>query len=238
MIRLSDLVVHRGGRPVLEIDHLELGGQLVAVMGPNGAGKTTLLQTLHGLLPCHGQVEAGGTWYLAAEPPAPVLVGVDEVVRSHGADEPSTWLAQVGYDGPDQLSSGSSGERMLVALAGALSHPAPWLLLDEPFGHLDPPHISRLIPALRDRAQDGGVLLTTHDPAMAAQADRVVLLDGRVVADGTPREVLQPEPLSRCYGAEIEVAWTDLGPVVRATGDTPNHGDTETRNGVAHGEEP
>ncbi len=217
MIRISELVVHRGGREVLAIDQLQLDGQLVAVMGPNGAGKTTLLQTLHGLLPHQGRIRTPTTWYLAAEPPAPVLVDVDEVVRSHGTDEPGPWLARVGYDGPTALSSGSSGERMLVALAGALSHPAPWLLLDEPFGHLDPPHIGRLIPALRDRAERGGVLLTTHDPAMAAQADRVLLLDGGIVADGSPREVLQPEPLSRCYGAEVQVAWTELGPVVRAT---------------------
>ncbi len=237
MIRLTDLRVRRGGRLVLKIDELELDGQLVAVMGPNGAGKTTLLQALHGVLPSQGRIEAPGTWYLAAEPPAPVLVGVDEVVRSHGADEPATWLAKVGYDGPDQLSSGSSGERTLVALAGALSHEAPWLLLDEPFGHLDPPHISRLLPALRERAHNGGVLVTTHDPAMAAQADRVILLDRSVVADGKAREVLQPEPLSRCYGAQVQVTWTELGPVVRAMGDRPNHGDTETRNGVAHGEE-
>lgn len=215
MIRCEGLVVQRGGRPVVEIDHLELGCGLVALMGPNGAGKTTLLETLAGRLPFEGTLEVPACWLVAAEPPNRVLVQARDVVASHAARDPDAWLERVGYSGPTSLAHGSSGERMLVALAGALARQSEMLLLDEPFGHLDPPHVSRLTPLLATRASHDGVLFTTHDPAVAAQADRVLLLDRTMVADGPPEEVLQPEPLSQCFGASIQVAWTELGPVIR-----------------------
>ncbi|MDX1611175.1 MAG: ABC transporter ATP-binding protein [Candidatus Thermoplasmatota archaeon] len=216
MIRLEDVTVDRGGERVLTLDALEIPGSLTAIMGPNGAGKSTLLETLAGRLPHQGRMRAPESWHVAAGAPERVLVPVTEVVRSHGASEPERWLEAVAYQGPAQLASGSSGERMLIALAGALSRPEPWLLLDEPFGHLDPPHIGVVLDALHARAEQGGVLLSTHDPAVAARADAVILLDGSVVAHGAPRDVLQAEPLSRCYGAAMDVAWTELGPVVRA----------------------
>lgn len=219
MIRATEVTIRRGQQVVVELDALSVEGGITAVMGPNGAGKTTLLEALHGQLPTEGRLEAPRTWLVGAEPPAPVLVDVAEVVASHGTEDPEAWLEQVGYRGPRLLSRGSSGQRMLVAIAGALAHPAPWLLLDEPLGHLDPPHIARLQPALTQRARQGGVVFTTHDPLSASRADRVLLLDGGIVADGPPREVLQPEPLSRCYGGQMDVVWTELGPVVRAAED-------------------
>lgn len=219
MIDVEELTVHRGGRPVVRIHELRIEAELVAVMGPNGGGKTTLLQALDGRLPYEGRVRTDGTWFTGTEPPVPTLVEVEDLVASHGVEEPRRWLAAVGYEGPANLAHGSSGERMLAALAGALGRAGNDLLLDEPFGHLDPPHVARLGPLLADRAAQDAVLFSTHDPATAAKAERVLLLDGTVVAQGAPDEVLQPGPLSRCYDAEIEVAWTELGPLVQARGD-------------------
>lgn len=221
MIEARDLIVLRGGRPVVELDELRLEQGLVAVMGPNGAGKTSLLMALDGQLDVEGHLSTDPTWFTGTEPPVPTLVDVADVVAGHGATDPDRWLDAVGYDGPTNLAHGSSGERMLVALAGAISREAADLLLDEPFGHLDPPHVARLLPQMTRRAHERVVLFTTHDPVAASRADRVLLLDRELVADGEPDTVLQAEPLSRCYDAEIQVAWTELGPVVQASDGPP-----------------
>lgn len=216
MIDAENLRVTRGGETVLDLDQLHVDGEVVAVMGPNGAGKTTLLEALDGRLPHEGTADTGETWRVGADPPAPALVDAVDLVAGHGVDEPRAWLARVGYRGPASLAHGSAGERRLVALAGALGQTGKDLLLDEPFGPLDPPHVARVAPLLADHADAAAVLLATHDPQTAARADRVVLLDRERVAAGPPREVLQPEPLSDCYGAPMSVEWTELGPIVEA----------------------
>lgn len=206
----------RAGREIVHVDALEVGAELVAIMGPNGAGKTTLLEALHGRLPAEGHLEASGTWHVGADPPEPARVTPHALVAGHGVERPDVWLARVGYRGPDSLAHGSAGERRLVGLAGALGREAQALLLDEPFGPLDPPHVARLVPVMARRAREDPVLFATHDPQVAARADRVLLLNHEIVAQGPPDEVLQPDPLASCYRAPMEVTWTEMGPIVRA----------------------
>lgn len=225
MLEAENLRVDRGGREVLHVERLSVEAELVALMGPNGAGKTTLLEALHGTLPSVGRLETPDTWHVAADPPEPARVTPHALVAGHGVDDPERWLARVGYRGPDSLAHGSAGERRLVGLAGALgraSQASEMLLLDEPFGPLDPPHVARVTPLLARRAAEDAVLVATHDPQVAAHADRVLLLNHETVAAGPPDEVLQPAPLSTCYGAPMEVAWTDLGPIVRARPPEPD----------------
>lgn len=116
------------------------------------------------------------------------------------------------------VARGSAGERKLVALAGALGRGGEAVLLDEPFGALDPPHVAGLVPVLRERSRRDPVVFSTHDVQAASRADRVVLLNGSVVADGPPREVLDAGSLSACYGSRVMVEWTRLGPVVESRG--------------------
>jgi len=216
VIEVGDLRVERGGRVVVRVDGLTVDREVLAVMGPNGAGKTTLLEALDDRHDVNGRVSAPATWHVGADPPQPAKVDPAELVAAHGVGEPRAWLARVGYQGPASLARGSQGERRLVGLAGALGRRDADLLLDEPFGPLDPPHVARVAPLLDDRAGEDAVLVATHDPQVAARADRVLLLDGEPVARGPPRQVLQPEPLSTCYGARMDVVGTELGPVVRA----------------------
>lgn len=80
----------------------------------------------------------------------------------------------------------SGGERQRVFVARALAVGAPWLLLDEPTTHLDPPHQAALVRLLRRQVQGGvAVVSVLHDLSLALLADRLVVLDrGRIVASG------------------------------------------------------
>ncbi|MFE5209971.1 ABC transporter ATP-binding protein [Streptomyces sp. NPDC056600] len=103
----------------------------------------------------------------------------------------------------------SGGQLQRVWLAGCLAQETGVLLLDEPTTYLDLRYQVELLDLIRDLADDHGIAVgvVLHDlDQTAAVADRVVLLhDGRVVADGTPAEVLTPERLTATYGIRIEV---------------------------------
>ena len=102
----------------------------------------------------------------------------------------------------------SGGERQRVFLARAFAQDAALLVLDEPTASLDLAHQVLLVNALRKRARSGGgALLVLHDLALAGAAcDRLMLLlAGRVVAEGAPRDVLHPDVLSPAYATQVDV---------------------------------
>jgi iron complex transport system ATP-binding protein len=102
----------------------------------------------------------------------------------------------------------SGGERARVALARVCAQDTQLLLLDEPTAALDVRHQELVLELVRRRAaRDDGVVVVLHDLGLAARhVDRVVLIAaGRVVADGRPRDVLEPQVLSTVYDHEIEV---------------------------------
>jgi len=104
------------------------------------------------------------------------LAGVDRFV----AAQPAGYDTHLGEDGVGL----SGGERQCVALARALVGRPPLLILDEPTNHLDAEASVRLVDMLDALEPAPAILLITHDPAVAAWADRVVALaDGRVVGD-------------------------------------------------------
>lgn len=106
------------------------------------------------------------------------------------------------------VSQLSGGERQRVFLARAFAQEAALLVLDEPTAGLDLAHQVLLVNALRRRARaGGGALLVLHDLALAGAAcDALVLLvGGRVAAQGRPEEVLQPQVLSTAYGTQVDV---------------------------------
>jgi iron complex transport system ATP-binding protein len=103
----------------------------------------------------------------------------------------------------------SGGEQARVTLARVLAQEAPLLLLDEPTAHLDPRHQHTTLALARAAADvGGGVLAVLHDLNLAtAYADRVALLsEGRLVALGSPQEVLTAERLGDVFGIPFLVA--------------------------------
>lgn len=95
-------------------------------------------------------------------------------------------LADRARNRPPQLSG---GERQRVAIARALANSPAILLADEPTGRLDSASGRRVLDLLEEIRREQGitVILVTHDPAIAARADRIVqMLDGKIASEAPP----------------------------------------------------
>jgi thiamine transport system ATP-binding protein len=196
-------------------------GSLCAVVGPSGGGKTTLLHLVAGFeTPSIGHLSFAGNDLLRLRPAErpvamvfqdynlfPHLSALDNVglgIRPSlrlSAEErrqanealEAVDLAGFSHRQPGELSG---GQRQRVALARALVTHKPLLLLDEPFGSLDPGlrrRMIQLVDTLR-RTRGMTVLLTMHTPEDIVHiADAVAFVaDGQVVARGLPSAVLDP----------------------------------------------
>ena len=112
-----------------------------------------------------------------------------------------------------RLGTLSGGEKQRVVVARALAQEASIVLLDEPTAALDIGHQQQALDLLDVLRQESGLTLVAamHDLTLAAQyADRMLLLDnGRVVADGSPVDVLTEATIAEHYGAAIDVV--DVG---------------------------
>jgi iron complex transport system ATP-binding protein len=118
----------------------------------------------------------------------------------------------------------SGGERQRAVLARALATEASILLLDEPTANLDLAHQAALLHLVRARCDEkrAASVVVTHDINLAAEfSDRVLLLlQGRTLATGSPREVLTPELLREVFEIQVLV---DAHPVTGAPRITPVH---------------
>jgi iron complex transport system ATP-binding protein len=118
----------------------------------------------------------------------------------------------------------SGGERARVLLARALAGRPKWLLADEPLTGLDPGHQLDAANLFRRVARAGcGVVVTMHDLQMAARlADRIVLLvDGRIFAEGDALAVLSEKNLRAAYGVSSRIVQGAHGPMIDVVGRAP-----------------
>jgi zinc/manganese transport system ATP-binding protein len=131
----------------------------------------------------------------------------------------------------------SGGEQQRLLIAQALVRRPRLLLLDEPLDSLDLPNQVSVAALVQRICSDEGVavMLVAHDVnPILPYLDRVVYFAGQTAVEGTPREVITSETLSRLYAAPIEVLETSDGRlVVVGTPEPPAiHGD---RHGHDHG---
>ncbi len=217
------------GREALQGVTLEVQeGEILVVIGPNGAGKSTLLWCLAGLFQGKGTVLYRGKALQGLRDPRRLEIGVlfqdpddqlfsltvyEDVAfgpRQMGLPEEEVQrrveeaLSQVGLAGFEDRSPHhlSFGERRRAALATVLSMRPRVLLLDEPTSNLDPRARKQFVDLVKSLALTA--VIATHDLELAFElAHRVVVLyQGRVVATGSPREILLDEELLRRYGLE------------------------------------
>lgn len=123
--------------------------------------------------------------------------------RDQAAIDQAIGRTDVGYLADRDCTTLSGGERARVMLARALAVEAPILLADEPVAALDPRHQIALMQILRQAAAGGDcVAVVLHDLPLAARfCDRiVVLVEGRIVADGPPDTALSTKVVRRAYG--------------------------------------
>jgi len=118
------------------------------------------------------------------------------------------------------LDAISGGQRQKALAAMAFVQDTPVLLLDEPLNNLDIAAARDLMRLTREMADRDGrtVLIVLHDINVAtAFADRLIAMkDGRIVADGSPGEVVTPDLLRDTFGTDARIARVEGRPVVLA----------------------
>jgi thiol reductant ABC exporter CydD subunit len=128
---------------------------------------------------------------LALGRPGADLAAIEEAARLAGADRfvrrlPGGYHTLVGAGGHGL----SAGQRQRLGLARALLRDAPLLVLDEPTVHLDPAAAARVAATVEGLRGTRTILLITHDPDLAATADRVLRMEaGRIQATPVPAGV-------------------------------------------------
>ena len=217
-VRFEGVTKSYGARAVDGVDCTIAAGSFVALVGGSGAGKSTLLRMINRLVePDAGRVLIADRD--VADGPAPLLrrrigyvfqsiglmphmsvaenIALVPRIAGGAAADVAALLEMVDlpadYAGrrPDALSG---GERQRVGVARALATGAKLMLLDEPFGALDPVTRDAIGRRYRELHERLGLtsIMVTHDMAEALLlADRVIVMaKGRIAGDATPAEML------------------------------------------------
>jgi len=195
-------------------------GEVLALLGPNGAGKTTTVRMLTSVLrPTSGKARVAG--YDVEEQPNQVRASVGILTEQHGLyermpaeeyllffgeiynldlptrrDKTSQLLEQFGLVEfrKRRIGEFSKGMRQKLALARALLHNPPVLLLDEPTSAMDPESARLVRDAIRVlRSANRAILICTHNLAEAEElADQIAIIRrGKIIVQGSPAALKQ-----------------------------------------------
>ena len=191
-------------------------GQLYGFVGANGAGKTTTMRIVMGIdAPDSGEVrwqgdvpgprerarfgympeERGLYPKMGAAAQLTYLARLHDLPRAEAARNARAWLERLGLGerARDRVEQLSQGNQQRVQLAAALVHDPVLLVLDEPFGGLDPVAVDTMSEVLVEYAHERGapVLFSSHQLELVeALCDGVAIIDrGRLVASGGVEEL-------------------------------------------------
>jgi len=229
LVRLDDASAAYDRHVVLhDVDFHIHEDQFTGIVGPSGAGKTTLLRLLLGqLLPVSGTVTRRSDLRMAYVPQLETVnwnfpVTVMECVlmsrtrgrrlpwaSAHEKAEVHAILDRLGISGLAErhIRELSGGQQQRMFLARALLRQPQLLLMDEPTSGVDVSTRHDVLHLLADLHEEGvAIVLTTHDlNGMAAHLPHLVCVNHRIVADGTPAQVITPQVLEETFGARMEV---------------------------------
>ncbi len=219
MIETHDLRKQFDAFTAVDNVNLNVGkGQVLGLLGPNGAGKTTTVRMLSSVLrPSSGQARIAGYDVARQAPQVRAAVGV--LTENHGlynrmpADEYLDFFGRI-YQMPAQarrqrarqllehfgltahahrpVGEYSKGMRQKLALARALFHNPPVLLLDEPTSAMDPESARLVRDAIHDlRSNERAIIICTHNlPEAEELADQIAIIrHGQIIVQGTPGEL-------------------------------------------------
>jgi ABC-type sulfate/molybdate transport systems ATPase subunit len=212
LLECENVWLQRDRRDIVKDVSLRLrAGELAALVGPNGAGKSTLLDGLAAALPAvRGQIHRRGRMTLGLQAPALAHRTVEAnmllALAWWGVPRPqrrARALAALGRFGVGHLAGRradelSGGERRRVHLARSIAVEPEILLLDEPFAGLDGEVRNSLLEDASSvlRSEQRATLVVVHDreEAWALASRLLIMLGGRLVADGPPRDLLEDPP--------------------------------------------
>ena len=199
-------------------DHINLAahkGDIIALLGPNGAGKSTLMNMIAGFLaPSSGQIFVMGkdiaqnALYAKQQigflpegaplyPDLSVKMFLQYMAELRGADkaqmQAAADTANINEVMNQKIETLSKGYLRRVGFAQSILSNPPILLLDEPTDGLDPNQKDYIRRLIKQMAADKTILISTHLLEEAETVcNRIVLLDkGKIVADGTLKDILQ-----------------------------------------------
>lgn len=225
-IEIAGLSTGYGGVPVVrDLDLVVRPGEVVALLGPNGAGKTTTLLTISGLLkPLAGSIHINGVEVDTKNPFKNARQGLAHVAEDRSlffqlSVEENLRLGLRGNSGAQKEGLAhalemlpalkplldrragllSGGEQQMLAMARALASKPKLLLIDEMSLGLAPIIVERLLPIVREVAENtgAGVLIVEQHIHMALEVvDRAYVMNrGRIAMDGTAAELKQNQEL-------------------------------------------
>ncbi|MBX3102445.1 MAG: zinc ABC transporter substrate-binding protein [Bacteroidetes bacterium] len=229
-LRLEQVGVRYGAVTAVEAVTLTLQpGRVYGVMGANGCGKSSLLHALVGVVPATGRMEIAGkplsqwpgkvAWVpqraqidlhfpltvaqvagmgrLAALPVGRPMRAADRAAIQDALE--TVGLAHLAHRAVGELSG---GQLQRALLAQALCQDAAIYLLDEPFAALDAESEALLLQLIRQLAAQGKLVVVVHHDLQQAATlfDEIILLNRKVLVQGTPEAVLQPHWLQQAFG--------------------------------------
>ena len=226
-------VAYRNTPVLTDLSFRVPAGTLTAIVGPNGAGKSTLIKTALGLVqPLTGHFEFFGKSFREVDGrisyvpqrtsvdwdfPVTALdvvcmglyrkIGWFRPVRARHRKRAMEALTEVGMQdyAKRQISQLSGGQQQRVFLARALVQDAELFLMDEPLAGVDVATEKTIINTLhRLRDQGRTAMVVHHDlDTVSDYFDRVLLLNKRVIAEGSSDEVMTAEHLKQAYGGKL-----------------------------------
>tara|TARA_R110002072_G_scaffold2296_6_gene19073 strand:- start:2588 stop:3328 length:741 start_codon:yes stop_codon:yes gene_type:complete len=218
MLVVDTLVKHFGPRIAAERVSFSLTrGEVLGFLGPNGAGKSTTMRMIAGRLePDSGRVCVGEFDVATQRRAAQRLIGylpegapaypsmtprsfVEFCLRARGFSGAALHLAtrdalersRLGDARDQRIATLSKGYKRRAALAAAIAHDPPLLILDEPTDGLDPNQKDQVRALIREMAADKAIIVSTHilEEVPAVCSRTIVIAHGRILADETPAEL-------------------------------------------------